>query len=261
MTFAWMNRPDTLVFQSYRPVGTPDWLARCLASVAGWAAAQGHAYTRLGDEFFEIVPGWFVDRCGDERLPVTDFARLLWARRYLEAGWRRVIWLDADVLIPDPARFAIPDTAPHALGREYWLWRAADGALAGRWAVNNAVAMFTAGSSLLPFYIDACETLVRAALPVDRLALGPKMLSALNAAVPLPLVPDLATLSPTLIAAIAGGDDGEAPAAHAAAWRAPVAAMHLCRSVTTIAGGLGLIEEARVARAVERLLREPRLLD
>ena len=255
-----MNPPDTLVFQSYRPVGVPVWLAKCLESVARWAAVRGHRYVRLADEFFEPVPAWFADRCGRERLPITDLARLLWARRYLDEGWRRVIWLDADVLIPDPYSFAIAEGVPHAFGREYWLWRDALGALAGRWAVNNAVALFATGSSLLPFYIDACETLVRGSAPVDRLALGPNFLTALNAAVPLPLVPDLATLSPTLLPEIADGGDGEARAAHAAAWSGPVTAMHLCRSATTIDDGLALIDEARVTRAVDRLLAEPRLL-
>jgi hypothetical protein len=255
-----MERPDTLVFQSYRSAGVPVWLKRCLDSVEAWAGARGHAYLRLGDEFLEPVPGWFVDRCGEERLPVTDLARLLWVRRYLGEGWGRVVWLDADVLIPEPDRFAIPHGAPHAFGREYWLWQDDAGGLAGRWAVNNAVAMFTAGSSLLPFYIDACETLARDAAPLHRLDLGPKFLTALNAAVTLPLVSDLATLSPTLIAEIADGRDGEAMAMHAAAWQAPVAAMHLCRSVTTTTGGLALIDEHRVAAAVERLLAEPRLL-
>jgi len=256
-----MDRPDTLVFQSYRAAGVPAWLTRSLDSVAAWAAAQGHAYVRLGDEFLERVPAWFAGHCGEERLPVTDLARLLWARHYLDAGWGRVVWLDADILIPDPDRFTIPPGAPHAFGREYWLWRDDAGGLVGRWAVNNAVAMFTAGSSLLPFYIDACETLARDAASLNRLDLGPKFLTALNNAVTLPLIPDLATLSPTLVAEIADGDGGEAIAAHAAAWAAPVTAMHLCRSVTTIAGGLALIDEGRVAAAVERLLAEPRLLD
>jgi len=155
----------------------------------------------------------------------------------------------------DPA-FALGRDAPHALGREYWLWRDEAGALAGRWAINNCVMQFTAESPLLAFYIHGCEAVVRAAATVHRLAVGPTLLTALNAAVPLPLIPDLATLSPVLIDEIARRG-GEAVAAHAAAWGAPVRAVHLCRSIVAGTGGPALIEEERVVAAVARLRWEP----
>jgi hypothetical protein len=98
---------------------------------------------------------------------------------------------------------------------------------------------------------------VRAAATVHRLAVGPTLLTALNAAVPLPLVPDLATLSPTLIDEIARGGGGEVIATHAAAWTAPVRAVHLCRSIVAGAGGLSLIGQEQVTAAVARLQTKP----
>ena len=81
----------TLVLQSYRPAPVARWLARCLASVADWASRQGHDHLLLDDAFFAIVPDWYAARCGGERLPVTDLARLLWTRRLLDEGHARVI--------------------------------------------------------------------------------------------------------------------------------------------------------------------------
>lgn len=254
-----MPDPATLVLQSYRADPVAPWLARCLRSVADWSRRQGHDHLLLDDAFFSIVPGWYIERCGAERLPITDLARLLWARRLLDEGRPRVIWLDADVLVTDPAAFAIPPTAAQALGREYWVWREADGTLGARWAVNNCVMQFMSASTLLDFYIEACETVVRAAAAVGRLAVGPTLLTALNAAVPLPLISGLATLSPTLIDAVARGER-EPIDFHAAAWRAPVHAVHLCRSVVAGSGGMELIDEATVGIAVDRLLGEPGVL-
>ncbi len=255
-----MPAPATIVLQSYRRDPVAPWLVRCLASVADWAARQQHDHLLLDDAFFDPVPDWYVARCGAERLPVTDLARLLWSRRLLDEGRSRVIWLDADVLVTDPAAFAIPDSAPHALGREYWVWRDDGGALQAHWAINNCVMQFTPASSLLDFYIDACQTVVRTAPQIGRLSVGPTLLTALNAAVPLPLVAGLATLSPVLIDAIAQGHP--APTAfHAAAWAAPVHAVHLCRSVVRGSGGMDLIDEASVDQAIDRLLAEPGSLD
>ena len=253
-----MPTPATLILQSYRADGVAPWLARCLASVADWAWRQGHDRLLLDDGFFAIVPRWYVERCGAERLPVTDLARLLWMRRFLDEGRPRVIWLDADVLVIDPAAFAIGSAATQALGREYWVWRAQDGALRARWAVNNCVMQFTASSTLLDFYIEGCQTVVRTAATVGRLTAGPTLLTALNAAVPLPLVADLATLSPTLVDAIARGTR-EPVDFHADAWRAPVHAAHLCHSVVG-SDGMGLIAEPTVEAAIDRLLRQPALL-
>ena len=39
-----------------------------------WAASAGHAYEFVDDRLFELVPGWFRERCGAELLPQTDLA-------------------------------------------------------------------------------------------------------------------------------------------------------------------------------------------
>ena len=251
---------DTLVLQSFRPTGAPDWIDRCLRSVRSWAAAHGHSYLQMDDALFDIVPPWFAERCGGARLPITDLARLLWIRRFLREGWRRIIWLDADVLVTRPAAFAPDPVHRHAVGREYWLRRGEDGALIGEWAVTNCGLAFTAESALLDFYIETAEAIVRGSGSVHPLTLGPRLLTPLGLIAPLPLIPDLATSSPLLTAEIAGGVASEVTAAHRAAWRAPVNAVHFCGSTAGASDGPAQIAEAIVARAIDRLAADPGLI-
>lgn len=241
----------TLVFQSYAPERITPWLARCLASVRDWAALKGHAYRFLDDALFDPVPAAFAARCGDERLPVTDYARLLHARRFL-ADYERVIWLDADILVLAPERFAIDPASPHLLCRELWTWKEEDGRRRGRWTVNNAAMAFSRSSRFLDFYIESCEAIVARA-PPGRLSLGPALLAPLAALTALPLITSVPTVSPMLMADIVAGDPA-GPRAHREAWGAPVHAAHLCRSLLEGEGTLDLIPPGVHDAVAERLL-------
>src|SRR3712207_5158733 len=127
--------PKTLVFQSYRTDAVPLWLERCLASVRHWSELQGFGYRLLGDELFDILPAGVDLRSAPQGLAATDLARLLWCRRFLDEGFARVVWADADILVLSAGAFTLPD-APYLLCRELWTGLE-EGKVAYVWAVNN----------------------------------------------------------------------------------------------------------------------------
>lgn len=250
---------DTLVLQSYRTTAVPDWIGECLASVRGWAHGSGYSYRVLGDELFEPLPAQLTMLGPPPALPATDLARLLWCRRLLEEGWRRVIWLDADIFVIDPDAFRIGAEDEYRLCRELWTW-SEDGLLHGRWAVSNCAMTFTHGQPFLARYIALCEEEARAAAqPLHRLALGPTLLTRIDREAPLPQIRTVATLSPLLIEAIRRGADALLNA-FLVEWQAPVHAVHLCRSLGAEGAGPRLNPDASVADAIALLRRSLGLL-
>ena len=246
---------QTLILQS-APPAPPAWLARCMASVRGWCAAQGHAYRLLGDELFDAVPADIVARFGGgARIPKSDLGRLTWIARLLDEGWGRVMWIDADVILFDPAAMTLPPDVPYACAREHWLWHGAEG-IAAREAVTNALLLFSTRAGLLDWYAAQAVTILREApLPLNRIALGPQLLTDLHAVQPLPLIESVATLSPLLMAEIHAGG-GPALAAHRAAWTHPVAGAHLCRSLGQTRDGPALVPANIFDPVIDRLLTE-----
>ncbi|MBB5684348.1 hypothetical protein [Sphingobium boeckii] len=220
----------TLIFQSCDPAAAPAWVARCVESVRNWAETKGYSHRLLGNELFDPLPPDFASACADRKLPMSDLARLLWCRRFLAEGWDQIVWIDSDVLVLDPAAFAVDLLDHEMLCRELWLWRA-DGEIRARWAVNNCVMAWRPGSAVLPYYIHACAVLAAAEDGPGTLGLGPAFLTRLNAAAPLPTVDTVMTLSPLLMEAILSGDHTLLANARTL-WNAPVYAVHLCGSLS-----------------------------
>jgi len=240
----------TLILQSRDPANIPPWLAKCLDSVALWAAARGHDHRLLGNELFDPLPAGFAAACRERRLPMSDLARLLWCRRLLE-DWEQVVWIDSDVLVTAPAAFAVDAAGRESLCRELWLWREA-GQVRARWAVNNCAMAWRAGSAVLDYYIHACTLLAARADGPGALGLGPGFLTRLNAAAPLPQIESVMTLSPLLIEAVLAGDTALLANAHRL-WAAPVHAVHLCASLSG-QGGPALTAAGDYERVVETML-------
>jgi len=240
----------SLVFQSCDPAKTTPWLAICLDSVAQWAAARGHGYRRIGNALFDPLPDGFAAACAGRRLPMSDLARLLWCRRLLTEGWDQVLWIDSDVLVTAPAAFAVEAEGSESLCRELWLWRE-EGQIRARWAVNNCVMAWRAGSAVLDYYIHACTVLADAEEGPGALGLGPGFLTRLDAAAPLPQIDSVMTLSPLLIEAVLDGDAALLANARTL-WAAPIHAVHLCASLSG-QGGPALTAGADYARVVEAL--------
>jgi hypothetical protein len=198
---------STIVYQSYRTSAVPLWIARSLATVRRWAESRGHAYTLIDDALFERVPPWFRDKVAGDKVIMSDLARLVCAKELLQQH-DRAIWVDADVVVFDPDGLTLAVEAPFAFCREAWLSRSAEGQLSCSTRVNNMVAVFARQSPILDFYIHACETIVREATgPVARLDIGTRFLTVLQHACPLPLLSEVALLSPVLLDAIARGEE------------------------------------------------------
>ncbi len=196
----------TLVFQSYRKTGVAAWIARCLASVRDWAARQGWAYEFLGDEFFDVVPPWFQETVQRARVPMSDLARLEWARRFLQREIERVIWVDADVAVFSPESFRIDVEREFAFSREVWISGVDAGSFAGTERVNNAVCVFVRGNRFLEYYTYACEQLARSApAALTKISFGTRLLTVHHRLLNFPLLQDVAMLSPCMVNDLATG--------------------------------------------------------
>lgn len=223
---------STLVFQSAGSLAH-DWVHDCRVGVRSWAEGRGHHYRFLGDELFEEVPDWYLAKTMDRRQVAADLGRLLWARRFLDQGWDRVIWLDADVWVRDPAALTLEGLGPVGFGREYWV--EPDPGRPDRWRVrrnvHNAFCLFDRGNSLLDFYIDACLSIVRRhqGPPVPQI-LGPKLLGALHSLVAFPLTDQVGAFSPPVQADLIRGGGPALDAYRTAAGDLPPAA-NLCASL------------------------------
>jgi hypothetical protein len=246
----------TLVCQSYRLADVPAWLDACLGSVRAWAQVQGFDYRFVDDRLFDYAPDWYRIKTGGDVLPVSDLARLLLIREAFGQGYQRVVWADADILVPDPAAFTIGVNAGYAFCREVWVGlRHRRGALTCLDAnVNNAVCVFVQPNSFLDFYIEACQSRIRSLSQVDRLDAGSRLLTALHDLVRLPLLANVALFSPLVLADVARGG-GAALDAYLAHFAAPIHAANLCGSFRGKCHDGVTVDDALFAAAVERLLR------
>lgn len=193
---AWVGRP------------APPFVERCLASTAAWARAQGFDYRRLGEEFLDVLPGWYRERLGSHIVQQTNLARLRYAREVLAAGADRAVWVDADVLVFDPGAlvFEVPDG--FALCREAWMQPGRTG-LSCIYGANQAVVVADRGNPLLDYLVWAHETLVRdRPQNIRPFGTATALLAAIHDATPLPLVTNIAMATPTMLREIASGDAG-----------------------------------------------------
>jgi hypothetical protein len=247
----------TLLFQSYRPGAVPAWLARCLDSVRDWAGRKSYDYRFLGEELFDPLPPQLDLRAAPQGLAATDLARLLWCRRFLDEGFDRVIWADADILVLSPGNFDIP-AAPYLLCREVWTGLE-DGKVSYVRAVNNCLMSFTRGNAFLDRYIAACEEAVSGkAEDLQRAALGPTLLGRMSRGGELPQIATVPTLSPLMIWGVHTRHD-QLLAAFRELWDAPIHAVHLCRSLGQ-EGDAGFIKPEWHEEVVAALAADPSLL-
>jgi hypothetical protein len=226
----------TLVYQSYRTGAVPAWIETCRHSVRAWASSSGADYRFIGDEIFDLVPAWFAGKAEGRKQIVTDLGRLVLARRFLGEGYERVVWLDADTLVFDPARFNLDPRGGYAFGSEVWIQRDGEGRLRAFTNVHNAITVFDAGNSFLDFYIDACLSIMeRVDGGVPPQIIGPKFLKAIHTIIGFDLVPEVSSLSPLVLDGLqSGGGDNAALALFRRKSGANICAANLCGS---LAGG------------------------
>jgi len=243
----------TLVFQSYRE-DVPGWLARCMGTVSTWSRLRNFEYRFIGDEIFEILPAWFLDAYRGRMLPLTDLARALHARRFLDEGWERAIWVDADVLVFMPERFNVTTAHGYALCMELWSEKKWGELVLDR-RVNNCISVYDRGNAFLPFYIEAMQELAKAKGPgLTDWDIGTNFLSSLGRIMPLALLGNVAMLSPTLVGALATHDAGLLRR-YSRAMGEPCGATNLCGSALERAGPERQAREQQINDAIELLLR------
>lgn len=131
-----------------------------MQSVRQWAEIQGFSYRFVDDSFFGYAPEWFREAVKGQRHLVSDLARLELARLYLDEGWERVIWVDADVYICDRVGFNIGVEQDHWVCDELWA-TLREGELYFSHRVNNAILAFSQDNKFLDFYRHACQKIVR----------------------------------------------------------------------------------------------------
>lgn len=244
----------TLVFQSFRTTDVPNWMQRCMTSVEQWSGLQGYSYKRLGDEFFDVVPGWFRERSTQSHLPSTDLARLLWISAFLKDEWERVIWFDADVLIFNPEAMRIECRAPEMMCYEVWLREKPNEPLQPGIGVNNCTMSFTRESSFLEFYIQSCLRIAKQDPDgPSRNRLGPGLLKWVHRGTMLELIRTVAMFSPYMIRQIADGKK-EAIRLYAEHWQGEIHAANLCSSVNDVNRFAQWYRVRAVEKAVKILL-------
>ena len=248
---------QTLVIQSHREPLPHAWLAPCIDSVKNWAKQQRYDYHFIGDEIFDTLPAWVLEKTQSQKVIATDLARLKCLQHFLTAGYQRVIWLDADFLIFAPEAFQLPkrDALPegYALGREVWVQPknteqepAKNKTLKFKAykKVHNAFLLFDAQfgqrNSFLDFYSTHAERLLKqisGALNDRQVSMppqfiGPKLLTALHNVVQCPVQENAGMLSPWVINDILAGD-GPALKLFRDKSPQPLAGANLCSSLSS----------------------------
>ena len=172
----------TIVLQSFRRHDVPAWIDACIASVRAWAAAAGWAYEFMDDAFLALPPAWARRRCADNLYALTDLGRLIWAGRMLAAGWERVVWADADILIFGAKGPQLEAGRGHGFARELFLHVDDAGISTRLHGLNNALMFFERGDPMPGALLAASYDSLRALPPgpVPRTALGPALLTQLS---------------------------------------------------------------------------------
>jgi len=243
---------QTLVIQSHREPLPHAWLRPCINSAKNWAKQHRYDYHFIGDEIFDTLPAWVLEKTQSQKVIATDLARLKCLQYFLTAGYQRVIWIDADFLIFAPDDFQLPKFDAHpegyALGREVWVQPKTIGQeptnnkvlkFKAYKKVHNAFLLFDAQfgqrNSFLDFYSSHAERLLKhisGQMPPQ--FIGPKLLTALHNVVQCPVQENAGMLSPWVINDILAGD-GPALKLFRDKSPQPLAGANLCSSLANSA--------------------------
>ena len=252
---------QTLVLQSYRTSDVPPWIKTCLETVKSWALSQGFDYRFYGDEIFDRVPDWYLEKTRRYPQIAADLGRLHLIQEAFDDGYGRALWLDADVLITDPANLAVELETGFMLGREIWIQQDAAGKPRAYRNVHNAFMTFCKDNTFLPFYQDYCRRIIRRLEPgpgkgMAPQVVGPKLLTSLHNTLGFDLSDQIAMLSPDVVNDIAAGGGASLDLFRQSLFE-PARGANLCASLAPENDQ----EENRLMTAVSRaLLEQPELL-
>mgnify|MGYP000449484624 CR=1 FL=1 len=169
----------------------PDWVSRCMTSVADWCQRRGYAHQMIGDELFDWVKPDLRAKLHDRKPILADLARLRWIESELSARGGLAVWIDADTVVVDPT-WHIPDSTHTFFGEECWVQPLAEGAWRAYQSPHNAFMGFTAASPVLGFLAYLSESIIERAdaAHIAPQMVGPKLLKALNNLAQFTLVPE-----------------------------------------------------------------------
>jgi hypothetical protein len=207
------RRLDTIVIQTFRNHTIPAWIQRCLDSVKKWAALHEHDYSLAGDEFYDLCGPEYLGRASKNPQAITNLARLVATRQQLAAGYQRVIWMDADVFVFDPAKlvFDFPAewlTTGYAYGREVWLFRNPAGVThVTPPRAHNAATFFTQGAIDLDMLITLIRHIDAKRQIVSNYQIGVSLLRGLQYSLMFPTFSHVGVFSPALLRALAERDE------------------------------------------------------
>jgi hypothetical protein len=198
-----------------------------MESVRQWAKQQGYDYQFFGDEMFDYAPDWYRNRINNQIHLVADLARLEMAKQFLNEGYEKAIWVDADVLVFSPQNFTLPLDKTFSFCREIYVARDQQSELVAYRRVNNAVTLMAKGNSFLDFYIEACKNIVAQRDRLQHTSVGTGFLTAVNQQFAIDHIRSLGLFSPLVMQDIVNGG-GDALTLYMKAFSHPVYAGNLC---------------------------------
>ncbi|MFC1826897.1 glycosyltransferase family 2 protein [Thermodesulfobacteriota bacterium] len=194
----------TIIYQSYRTEDVPGWISHCMESVRKWADTNKFDYRFIDDELFSYVPDWYREKVDRQINLVSDLARLNLARKYLDEGYDRTIWIDADIIIFHPEHFHISIANGYGFCHEVFTKISPEGEITNFIHVNNAITVFEKNNKFLDFYIYSCEQIVRNKKELTHTSVGTQFLTATHHFLCNQTMRNMGLLSPLIMNSIAG---------------------------------------------------------
>jgi hypothetical protein len=218
-----------VIVQAYEAATTPPWIQRCLQSVKAWAEGAGFAY-RFSPTLFDRIPEWFRQHCAPEIGPLTDLGRLCLMQALFDEGEEAVVWVDADVLVFDPAGLHVPRRPGFLVIDEVTVGSEPNGTpVISERGVNGALLGASRGNATFDAYRQAIESVVREAPAgkVPRTVAGPQLLTQLAKQHAMERLTTVGLFTPAMLADLAHGKEN-LPRAFSLAFGHRVAAANLC---------------------------------
>jgi hypothetical protein len=242
---------DTVVYQSFRTQNVPQWISRCMQSTHDWAALRGFDYHFVDDKLFDYVPADLRART-QNKVILSDIARLLVGKELLANGYTRVVWVDADVVVFDPESWQLPTESDYYLCHELWPSPVAGGVQFDH-RVNNAVFVFSAGNPFLDFYIDSCRRVLESDREQIQWMLGTRFLKAMFGGYPVPVLKNIGMFDLNILEDLTRGSTKLLPM-YMKAMSVPLVAANCCFSMTDSSHHGFTLSEPVFASVIERCI-------
>jgi hypothetical protein len=223
-----------------------------METARAWADLRGFDYQFLDDRFFDRIPEQYRART-DNKVILSDLARLLVGRDLLEAGYERVVWVDADVAVFDPQAWILPTGSRFYFCHELWPIPMDDG-LKLEVRANNAVMVFSRGNPFLDFYIDSCCRILESGEELKSWHLSVRLLTGIRKVCPLPLLMNVGMIGGDLLRDIVSAGPRLMTAAYVKAMGVPLVAANMCASALGASADGFTVTEGILQGVVDQLI-------